>query len=96
MDKNYPPKNDLLDTQEQMAALLAQNLLLQEQLSGARLGGAVPGTHHSDRMDNNVPAAIPRGGCEDGAGSLGNQPFATVRWWTRKSQGTGVTQGVGI
>jgi hypothetical protein len=32
VDKNYTPENDLLDTQEQMAAFLAQNLLLQQQL----------------------------------------------------------------
>ncbi len=30
VDKNYALENDLLDTQEQMMALLAQNLLLQE------------------------------------------------------------------
>ncbi len=75
LDKNYILENDLLDTQEQMAALLAQNLLLQEQLSGARLGGAMPGTHHGDGMENDAPAAICGGGCEEEAGSLGNRPL---------------------
>jgi hypothetical protein len=71
--KNYTLENDLLDTQEQMAAPLAQNLLLQEQLSRARLGGAVLGMHHGDGMDNDAPATIHKGGCEDGAGSLGSE-----------------------
>ncbi len=71
--KNYTLDNDLLNTQEQMAAPLAQNLLLQEQLSGAQLGEVVPRMHHGNGMDNDTPAAIRKGGYEDGAGSLGSE-----------------------
>jgi hypothetical protein len=78
VDKNYALKNDLAVIQDQMASILAQNQLLQEQLSTTQTqtNCTLPVPPNEDRMDDNAPAPI-RGGSinmreQDGAESLGS------------------------
>jgi hypothetical protein len=58
VDKNYSHKNDLLVIQDQMASILAQNRLLQEQLAVTQINCALPVPPNEDSMDDNTPVSI--------------------------------------
>jgi hypothetical protein len=58
VDKNYAHKNDLLVIQDQMASILAQNRLLQEQLAATQIDCALPVPPNEDSMDDNTPVSI--------------------------------------
>jgi hypothetical protein len=78
VDMNYSLKNDLAVIQDQMASILAQNQLLQEQLSTTQTqtNCALLVPPKEDSMDDDEPVPI-RGGSinlreQDGAESLGS------------------------
>ncbi len=78
VDKNYALKNDLVVIQDQMASILTQNQILQEQLSTTQIQTkcALLVPPNEDRMDDNAPVPICGGSLnmreQDGAESLGS------------------------
>jgi hypothetical protein len=80
VDKNYTLQNDLAVIQDQMASILAQDQLLQEQLSmtQTQTNCALPASPNEDRMDDDAPVPIRRESInmkeQDGAESLGSAP----------------------
>jgi hypothetical protein len=78
VDKNYALENDLPVIQDQIASILAQNQLLQEQLSTTQTqtNCTLSGPPDEDRMDDNAPVPICKGSLntreQDGAEYLGS------------------------
>jgi hypothetical protein len=76
VNKNFALENDLAVIQDQMASILAQNRLLQEQLSTTQINCALPVPPNEDKMDDNAPVPICRGSLnmreQDGAEFLGS------------------------